>query len=68
MLLPLPPGSPELNPVEKIGQFIRDNWLSNRIFAFYDQIAGRCREASKKLTERPWTIISIGRRKWTDGF
>ena len=29
-LLPLPPRSPELNPVENIWQFIRDNWLSNR--------------------------------------
>jgi hypothetical protein len=27
-ILPLPPRSPELNPVENIWQFIRDNWLS----------------------------------------
>ena len=27
-LVPLPPKSPELNPVENIWQFIRDNWLS----------------------------------------
>ena len=32
-LLPLPPRSPELNPVETVWQFVRDNWLSNRIFA-----------------------------------
>jgi transposase len=25
-LLPLPPRSPELNPVENIWQFVRDNW------------------------------------------
>jgi hypothetical protein len=31
-LLPLPPKSPELNPVENIWQFMRDNWLSTRIF------------------------------------
>jgi DDE superfamily endonuclease len=30
-LLPLPPKSPELNPVENIWQFMRDNWLSNRM-------------------------------------
>ena len=23
---------PELNPVENIWQFLRDNWLSNRVF------------------------------------
>ena len=28
-VLPLPPKSPELNPVENIWQFMRDNWLSN---------------------------------------
>jgi transposase len=27
-LLPFPPKSPELNPVENIWQFMRDNWLS----------------------------------------
>ena len=31
-LLPLPPKCPELNPVENIWQFMRDNWLSNRVF------------------------------------
>jgi transposase len=28
-LLPLPPKSPELYPVENLWQFIRDNWLSS---------------------------------------
>ena len=37
-LMPLPPRSPELNPVENIWQFIRDNWLSNRVFENYDAI------------------------------
>jgi len=27
-LLPLPPKAPELNPVEIIWRFLRDNWLS----------------------------------------
>jgi transposase len=31
-LVPLPAKSPELNPVENIWQFMRDNWLSNRVF------------------------------------
>src|SRR5208282_798613 len=30
-LMPLPPKSPELNPVENIWQYMRDNWLSNRV-------------------------------------
>jgi transposase len=32
-LLPLPPKSPELNPTENLWQYMRDNWLSNRVFA-----------------------------------
>lgn len=28
-LLFLPPRSPELNPVENVRQFMRENWLSN---------------------------------------
>lgn len=37
-IIALPPKSPELNPMENIWQFVRDNWLSNRIFASYEDI------------------------------
>ena len=63
-LMLLPPRSPELNPVENIWQFMRDNWLSNRIFKSYDEIVVLCCEAWNKLIEQPWKIMSIGRRKW----
>ena len=45
-LMPLPPRCPELNPVENIWQFMRDNWLSNRIFTSYDNIVDHCCEAA----------------------
>jgi hypothetical protein len=67
-LLPLPPRSPELNPVENIRQFMRDNWLSNRVFQSYDQIVALCCEAWNRLINQPWTITSIGHRKWANGF
>jgi transposase len=67
-LLPLPPRSPELNPVENIWQFMRDNWLSNRIFQSYDQIVALCCEAWNRLIQQPWTIMSIGHRKWAYEF
>lgn len=41
-LLPLPPRCPELNPVENVWQFMRENWLSNRIFSSYDDIVDHC--------------------------
>jgi transposase len=35
-ILPLPPKCPELNPTENVRRFMRDNWLSNRVFKSYD--------------------------------
>ena len=67
-LMPLPPRSPELNPVENIWQYIRDNWLSNRIFQTYENIVAICCEAWNQLVNRPWTIMSIGIRDWARGF
>jgi transposase len=63
-LVPLPPKSPELNPVENIWQFMRDNWLSNRIFKSYDDILDHCCFAWNKLIDMPWKIMSIGSREW----
>ena len=67
-LLPLPPRSPELNPVENIWQFMRDNWLSNRTFSSYDDILGHCCHAWNRLVDQPWTIMSIGLRSWAHRF
>jgi len=63
-LLPLPPKSPELNPVENIWQYMRDNWLSNRVFKSYDDILDHCCFAWNKLIDMPWKIMSIGTREW----
>jgi len=63
-LLPLPPRSPELNPVENLWQFMRDNYLSNRIFKNYDDIVDHCCEAWNKIADQPWRIMSIGLRDW----
>ena len=41
-LMPLPPKCPELNPIENVWQFMRDNWLSNRVFKSYDDILDHC--------------------------
>ena len=40
--LPLPPRAPELNSQENIWQFMRQNWLSNRIFKSFDDIVDHC--------------------------
>jgi putative transposase len=60
----LPSRSPELNPVENIWQYIRANWLSNRVFKDYDAILDAGCEAWNNLIDQPETITSIGMRKW----
>src|ERR1700730_15599522 len=67
-LVPLPPKCPELNPVENIWQFLRDNWISNRIFASYEDLLDHCCFAWNKLTDMPWKIMSIGLREWAHRF
>ena len=67
-LIPLPSKCPELNPVENVWQFMRDNWLSNRIFKSYDDIVDHCAESWNKLVDQPWRIMTIGRRQWARGY
>jgi transposase len=66
-LIPLPAKCPELNPVENVWQFMRDNWLSNRVFTSHENIINHCCEAWNKLIDQPWRIMTIGRRQWTRG-
>lgn len=63
-LLFLPANCPELNCVENIWQFMRENWLSNIVFNSYEHILTACCEAWNKLIDLPDTITSIGTREW----
>ena len=60
----IPPYSPELNPVENIWQFLRDNYLSNLVWENYEAILDRCCEAWNLLTAETGRIASIATRKW----
>jgi hypothetical protein len=51
-----------------VWQFVRDNWLSNRIFKSYDDLVDHCCAAWNKLVDQPWRIMSIGLRQWAHGF
>jgi hypothetical protein len=63
-LLPLPPRSPELNPAENIWQYLRQRWLSNRVFKDYDGILDAVCDAWNRLLAEPGRITSIGTRPW----
>ena len=64
-LLHLPPYSPELNPVENVWDYLRDNKLSNSVFDTYDTIVDRCRIAWNWLMDQPDRIRSVAAAPWT---
>ena len=63
-LIFLPSRAPELNPVENVWQYLRANWLSNRVFESYEAIIEAACEAWRHLLAQPRTITSIGLRDW----
>jgi len=44
-IIKLPPYSPELNPIEQVWQWLRQNELANRCFNGYDDIVDECSRA-----------------------
>ena len=63
-LLPLPPYSPELNPIENLWQFLRHNFLNARVFASYAAVVDACCDAWNRLRQLPEQIRSITTRAW----
>jgi hypothetical protein len=63
-LLPLPPKSPELNPVENVWGYLRQNQLSLRVWPDYEAIVATCCRAWNALMAMPDRLASITRRQW----
>ena len=63
-LLPLPSHSPELNPVENVWEYLRQNQLSLRVWPDYDAIVETCCRAWSALVAMPDRLASITRREW----
>jgi transposase len=64
-LLPLPAGSPELNPAEQVWQQLRERSLANQCYASYEDIVDACCKAWNKFTQIPGAIRSLCTRSWT---
>jgi hypothetical protein len=51
--------------MENVWQYMRQIWLSNRVFETYADILDAGCTAWNRLIARPETIRSIANRKWT---
>ncbi|ABI73852.1 hypothetical protein Sfri_4027 [Shewanella frigidimarina NCIMB 400] len=64
-ILKLPPYSPELNPIEQVWQWLRQNELANRCFSGYDDIVEQCSIAWNRFIAEPERVIQLCSRRWT---
>ncbi len=62
-VLPLPPYSPELNPIEKLWDVIKDG-IANRVFETLDAIEQKLAEALRPYWESPEPVLSLVGDGW----
>jgi len=65
-LIPLPPYSPQLNPIEKLWQYLRKHYWSNRVYADYDALRIAAIDAWQKTCLNKEKIKSICRAKYVE--
>ena len=63
-MLHLPSYSPELNPMENVWDYLRQNKLCATAWDGYDEIVEACKTAWNWLIDDPARIASIGSRDW----
>lgn len=63
-LVPLPPYSPQLNPMERVWLYLRDRFLSLRLLDDYDAIVGACCTAWNVIAEDAERIRSLCLYPW----
>jgi hypothetical protein len=63
-LLHLPPYAPELNPVENVWQYLRQNKLAITVFDSYADIVDKCCQAWNFFARDNFAVASITSRPW----
>ena len=62
--MPLPPYSPEFNPVERVWEFLKERFLSHRLHDDYDAIVDATCIAWNKMTAEPGRLTSLTWLPW----
>ena len=65
-LIPLPPYSPELNPMEQVWEWIKQNHLSNLTFKNYEDIVDKLSIAWNDFSNNIDLVKSVCSRSWID--
>jgi transposase len=63
-LVHLPPYAPELNPVERVWLYLRERFLSLRVFGDYRAIVDACCAAWNRLVAEPGRLRSLCNQPW----
>ena len=63
-LVPLPPYSPQLNPMERVWLWLRERFLSLRVFQDFDAIVDACCQAWNAFADHPDRIRSLCLQPW----
>jgi len=63
-LIHLPPHSPELNPVERLWDEIREKWFPNRVFKSLKEVQTVLAEALATLEDSAFRVASITGFHW----
>jgi hypothetical protein len=63
-IIKLPPYSPELNSIEQVWQWLRQNELANRYFEGYEDIVEQCSRAWNSFIRYSKRIARLCSRNW----
>jgi transposase len=65
-LVALPPYAPELNPVERVWLYLKERFLSHRLHADYEAIAGAASKAWNRLIAEAGRLKSLVTYPWIE--
>ena len=63
-LIPLPPGSPQLNPVEHVWDEVREKWFAHRVFASREAVENQLVTALATLEADAPQVASLTGFDW----